>query len=370
MTKKAGIYIHIPFCVKRCNYCDFTSYIEINLIPLYISALKKEIELKKNEGRNLTFDSIYFGGGTPSLLKDLYLSSILDTLYKFYKISKNVEITIEANPESITLSKLKSYKNLNIKRLSIGVQSFDDKVLKGIGRIHDTDRAIKAIEFARKTSFNNLNIDLIVGLPYSDITTFNSNITYIKKFKPEHISLYILMIEKRAKLSKEIKKGLIQLPDDNSIEYYWNKYIEFLKGEGYIHYEISNFALKGFACRHNLHYWMRDPYIGMGVSASSFLNAERSTNTKNIKIYINRLNKGTNPTVFREKILDDKNRVEEIMLGLRLIDRGINKELIPNEKENLVRKFIDLKLLKDNKGKLCLTEKGVFLSNQVIASFI
>jgi oxygen-independent coproporphyrinogen-3 oxidase len=370
LIKTAGIYIHIPFCVKRCNYCDFTSFTKLNFIPPYIDALKREIALRANEGIGLTFDSIYFGGGTPSLLEITYLQSVIDKLYKYYKISKEVEITIEANPESVTLQKLKCYKKLSINRLSIGVQSFDDKVLNCVERIHNSEKAIEAIQLAREASFDNLNLDLIVGLPESNMNTFKVNINALKQHKPEHISLYILMRDKNTKLSKNIENGLISLPSDSNIEYYWRKYMKFLKAEDYNHYEISNFSKEGYICKHNLHYWLRDPYIGFGVSASSFINDERATNTKKLNLYIDRLNKGFNPATFREKISTKKKRTEEIMLGLRLINKGISKELIRKDKEEIVNNFIDLKLLKENCGNLCLTGKGLILSNQIIASLM
>lgn len=370
MIKRAGIYIHIPFCVRRCNYCDFTSFTKLNFISLYVNALKKEIALRAGEGSGLTFDSIYFGGGTPSLLEISYLQSIIDKLYKYYKISKDAEITIEANPESVTLPKLKCYKNLNINRLSIGVQSFDDKVLNCVERIHNSAQAINAINLAREAYFDNLNFDLIIGLPFSDMNTFKLNTIALKNYKPEHVSLYMLLKCKNTKLSKKVEKGLIQLPSDSNIEYYWKKYINFLKVEGYTHYEISNFSKEGFVCRHNMHYWLRDPYIGFGVSASSFINNERITNTKNLNLYIDRLDKGINPATFREKISKKKKRTEEIMLGFRLMNKGISKDLIQKDKEAIVNNFISSKLLKENGGYLCLTEKGLILSNQIIASLI
>jgi len=202
------------------------------------------------------------------------------------------------------------------------------------------------------------------------MNTFKVNINALKQHKPEHISLYILMRDKNTKLSKNIENGLISLPSDSNIEYYWRKYMKFLKAEDYNHYEISNFSKEGYICKHNLHYWLRDPYIGFGVSASSFINDERATNTKKLNLYIDRLNKGFNPATFREKISTKKKRTEEIMLGLRLINKGISKELIRKDKEEIVNNFIDLKLLKENCGNLCLTGKGLILSNQIIASLM
>ena len=178
------------------------------------------------------------------------------------------------------------------------------------------------------------------------------------------------MRDKNTKLSKKVEKGLIQVPSDSNIEYYWKRYIKFLKVEGYTHYEISNFSKEGFVCRHNMHYWLRDPYIGFGVSASSFFNNERVTNTKNLNLYIDRLDKGINPATFREKISKKKKSTEEFMIGLRLINKGISKDLIQKDKEAIVNNFINSKLLKENGRYLCLTEKGIILSNQTIASLI
>jgi len=370
LVAKAGLYIHIPFCVKRCSYCDFTSCTELNLINPYINALKKEIELRKAEGDGLIFDSIYFGGGTPSILDEDKLEEILDFLHKYYKIASDSEITLEANPESISAKKLKAYKKFKINRLSIGIQSFDDKVLRGIERAHNVEEAYKAVNLARDAGFVNLNIDLIIGLPYSDSKTFNLNVSAIKQINPEHISIYFLMKAGGTKLSENLKRGLISLPDEKSVQFYWNRYINFLKNENYIHYEISNFGRLHCECRHNLHYWLRDPYIGFGVSASSFVNEFRLTNTKNLNLYIEKIKNEKSAITIKEKINEKKKREEEIMLGFRLLNKGVNKALINSAKNGNIERFKKLGLIKEEENFLFLTEKGVLLSNQVISDFI
>lgn len=370
MVEKAGLYIHIPFCIKRCNYCDFTSYTSLNFVNNYIDALKKEIELRKSEGEKYIFDSIYIGGGTPSILNEENLDLIFNVLYENYHFSNNIEISIEANPESITTQKLKSYKSFKINRLSIGVQSFDDKLLKSIERIHNSHKAYKSINLAREAGFNNLNIDLIAGLPISSEETFDLNIEAINKINPEHISIYLLMISKKTKLLKLIKNKTITLPNEKEVRNYWEKYVKFLKSNNYTHYEISNFSKKNYECRHNLHYWLREPYIGFGVSATSFLSEFRLTNTKNLNLYIDKINNGLRAITIKEKIDEEKRKEETIMLNLRLLCKGINKNYISEKNQINIEKFKKLKLIKEEEDFLYLTEKGVLLSNQVISDFI
>ena len=362
------IYINIPFCLKRCYYCDFISFTDTEFIPLYLKQLKNEILIRKDEGKDLLIDSIYFGGGTPSLISEKEINIILELIFKNYNVLSPCEITIEANPETLNIQKLVGYRKANISRISIGIQSFDDKVLKGIGRIHDGKKAISAIEMSRTTGFNNINIDLINGLPISDYNTFNKNKKEILNFSPEHISLYNLMVVKNTLLYKKIKDKKLKIPDEKYTNYYWKKYLEILNTQKYIHYEISNFSKNKFECKHNMHYWKRDPYIGFGVAGVSANNKKRYSNTKNLQLYLNRISRSKKAITWRENITSKKEKEETIILGLRMLKEGISKNDINGYDK--VKEYIKMEFLNEVGDKLVLTEKGVLVSNQIISGLI
>lgn len=356
------VYIHIPFCEKKCNYCAFCSFELTKYKEEYLNSLTKEIEyFYKNE----PLKTLYFGGGTPSLLETKDFKRIL-SLFNF---NSNTETTLELNPSSLTLEKLKDLKELGFNRLSLGVQSFDDEILKIIGRTHNRVQTFSAIENIKKAGFDNFSIDLMYGLPNQTLSDWEKTLKQAILLEPKHISLYGLKIEEGTVFYKKPPENLPNM-DIQALMY--EKAVEKLK-EKYIHYEFSNFALskKYFSC-HNTAYWSSKEYYGFGLSASGYIDNKRYTNTFNFSQYIkNPITKNFDELTKEEKI------EEEIFLGLRLI-KGIDFKKI-NEKYQIdiyskykkeFDKFLNLKLLeKTNKG-VKLSEKGILVSNEVLCEFI
>lgn len=356
------VYIHIPFCEKKCKYCSFCSFSALKAKDEYINALTKEIKFfYKNE----KLKTIYLGGGTPSLLDTKDIENIL----KNFNYSPETEITIEINPHNITKEKLKNYRSLGINRISVGIQSFDDEILKIIGRNHTTKEALEVIENIKKTDFNNFSIDLIYGLPNQDMSNWINTLNMAVKLNPDHISLYGLKIEKGSYFYKFLPK---KLPDDEMQAKMYETAINKLK-EKYIHYEFSNFAKdENYFSKHNCAYWECKNYYGFGLSASGYIENKRYTNTFNFKNYIK------NPTEKIYEILSKENKIEEeIFLGLRL-SKGIDFNKI-NYKYNInlynlykkeFDKFLALNLMTRTKNGVKLTQRGILLSNEILCEFI
>lgn len=299
-------YIHIPFCKQKCLYCDFNSFAnKQDVVQSYIDALKKEIQTYTLPD---TLDTIYIGGGTPSFIDENFISEILNLL------PASKDITIEVNPGTVTLQKFIAYKNMGITRVSIGLQSHDDNILKTIGRIHTKEEFQKAFMWAREAGFDDINVDLMFGLPNQTLEIFKESIEYVISLNPTHISSYSLI------LHSDIFKNL---PGEEVEREMYHLLVSKLKDAGYVHYEISNFAKAGYESKHNLAYWHQDEYYGFGAGASGFLDGKRYTNIGGLSEYIAKINDGVSVANI-EEVLDDKSRLDEyMMLGLRLID-GIN----------------------------------------------
>lgn len=351
-------YIHIPFCKHKCLYCDFNSFDnQDKLISNYINALKKEIEAYDIK----ELYTIYIGGGTPSYIDEKYIVDVLDLL------PKSVETTIEINPGTITEKKLIAYKKAGINRISIGLQVADDNILKLIGRIHTLNEFEEAYNLARKVGFNNVNIDLMFGLPTQTLENFKKSVDYILKIKPEHISAYSLI------LHNDIFKDL---PTDDEERSMYHYLIERLKQEGYIHYEISNFALQGYESKHNMEYWKQHEYYGFGAGASSFIDKKRYTNVKNLNEYITLINDNKDVKILEEELKQEDIINEYMMLKLRLIN-GVNIKQT-NEKFgiNILEKYSEsLNKLKsfgliEIDENIKLTAKGLDLANVVWQEFV
>lgn len=360
MTK--CVYIHIPFCKTKCKYCSFCSFNALKHKNKYINSLTKEIKfLYKKE----YLETIYFGGGTPSLLDSKDLREILQN----FNHDSKTEITIEINPNDFTQNYFNELINLNINRLSFGVQSFDDEILKEIGRSHTNKEIFSAIEILKKNNFENFSIDLMYGLPKQTLKNWHDTLDLALEINPAHISLYGLKIEEGTYFYKFPPKNLPNL--DLQAKMY-EIAIKKLK-EKYIHYEFSNFAKEEkYFSKHNLAYWKRKEYYGFGLSASGFLNNKRYTNTFLLSDYLkNPLNKEYESLNIKQEI------EEEIFLGLRLKE-GINfKELhkkykidIFEEYKNLFEKYISYKLMEKTQNGIKLTEKGVLVSNEILCDFI
>lgn len=365
-----GIYLHYPFCIKRCHYCDFTSYTDLREAKNLVISYQQEItQRSKQKFSTQTFDTIYFGGGTPSLMDIADLKLLLRTIQDHLELSPQAvrEVTLEANPETVTEEKAEQWKRLGFNRISMGAQSGDDRVLCFSGRIHQAERIETAYHQLKKAGFENINLDFIVGLPGETGRTVEKNYDLISRLKPNHLSVYFLTLNENSPLFLELSSGCLQLPSEKSVVSRWNNYLSFLKKEGYDHYEISNFCLPGKESMHNLHYWHLDPSLGIGVSAVGFDGEVRYSNPKNIKDY-QQVDFSTLPTNFSEKITPTKLKREKIMLGLRLLQQGIDVSLFRQTKRGILDRWIIDGCLMKQENRILLTEKGVLFSNQVISS--
>jgi oxygen-independent coproporphyrinogen-3 oxidase len=321
----SGIYIHIPFCERKCIYCDFYSVENLNLVDRFTESLLKEIEIFSIEAdffNDSIFDTIYFGGGTPSLLEPAQIEKILNKLSQSFKISSNPEITLETNPGTVDKRKLLEFKNLGVNRISFGVQSFFDDDLKFLGRIHTGEDAFRCINDSFEVGFENVSIDLIFGLPGQTVEKWLENLKFAVSLNVPHISAYNLIVERGTPLHELFSLGKVEIPEDEIQAQLYERTIDFLENAGYVHYEVSNYAFEGFECRHNLKYWQYENYIGFGPSAHSFWINKRWWNFANLNKYINALDLGKIP-VANFEILDEEKMIEEfIYLGLR--SKGIN----------------------------------------------
>lgn len=382
MLNELGIYIHIPFCKQKCYYCDFVSYSnKCSEVKEYIESLKKEIE--EFDFSNYKVTSIYIGGGTPSYIDSIYIVEILSELKEKLKCNliefKDIEITIEVNPGTVDTKKLNDYKKLGINRLSIGLQSTKNDILKKIGRIHTYQEFLEIYKLARETGFKNINIDLMIGIPGQKIGDLKNTLQDIIKLEPEHISVYSLIIEENTPIEKMLENGEIKLPDEDlERNMYW--YVKnTLELNGYNHYEISNFAKFGKESRHNLNCWNQEEYIGFGVAAHSYLNGIRFSNTINVEEYIQHIEnnrKEENIQIEESQSLEDKKN-EFMMLGFRKI-QGVDiarfkEKFIDNPiflyRENL-NKLVEEGLVEVDLNHIKLTNKGIDLANLVFEEFV
>jgi len=315
---QVGIYIHIPFCEKKCFYCDFYSVENRTQQNQFVNFVIKEISLfAANRNQTPSADTVFFGGGTPSLLAPQELEAILDCLKRNFKISDDAEVTMECNPGTVNQQSLAAYHQIGVNRLSFGVQSFFDDELKFLSRIHDSKQALEAFALARAAGFENVNIDLIYGLPDQSESRLLLNLEKAAALKPEHISAYNLIVEHGTPLYSAIDSGKIKPLDELTEAKMYELVMSSLEGKGYRHYEISNYARHGFECKHNLKYWNGEEYIGFGPSAHSYFNGTRWWNVSNLSSYISALSSGHSPISAKEKLSETQLIDEFIMLQLR-----------------------------------------------------
>lgn len=382
--KQMGIYVHIPFCIKKCAYCDFLSAPSNDITKkAYVEAVIKEIQATKIIA---DVPTIFIGGGTPSILDAAYIQSILQAIYEKFDVESDAEITIECNPGTISLAKLLTYKEAGINRISFGLQSTDDKELKSIGRIHTYEQFISSYEMARRAGFDNINIDLIEALPDQTIASWENTVRKVIDLQPEHISAYSLILEEGTQLydavEKERKQGIDRVPcEENERDMYYLTN-ELLEKAGYLHYEISNYAKKGFECRHNLSYWSPDNYIGFGIGAASYVNDVRYKNIDDIDEYMMHLSEPNHIDLSKIHVdvsqLTKENKMEEFMfLGLRRTD-GISKNEFYRRfgvkydtiYGKVTKKFLEQELLIHVDDRIFLSERGIDVSNSVMCEFL
>lgn len=374
--KDIGLYIHIPFCKSKCFYCDFNSYAGLDyLFDEYVNSLLKEII--KNSGMvGVPVSSIYIGGGTPNILPAHYIAKVLDTVYNYYKVKSSAEISIEMNPGLITKDNLNIYKNSGINRISIGVQSLQNRLLRKIGRIHTKEQFIENYNLLKKY-FDNINVDLIYALPGQTIKDWFETLVELVMLKPEHISCYGLILEKGTVFYELYKKGKLQLPDDDVEIDMFHLTIDFLKNSGYNHYEISNYAISGYECRHNILYWEDEHYLGFGAGAHSYIENKRFCNIDDVAKYINLINTEGNSYTDENVLCINDEMAEFMFLGLRMM-RGVCDEKF---KQRFGKSMFDIyedaieKLKKDNLINIddtciSLTQRGIDVSNIVFEKFL
>lgn len=357
-----AIYIHIPFCMNKCEYCDFLSFqCGRDKRKVYVDRLIDEIRLYEK----YDYDTVYFGGGTPSLLDVVDIKRILDEL----RINQDAEVTLEVNPKSVDREKLKGFKEAGVNRVSIGVQSFNEKHLKTLGRLHSKDRAVETYNIAREVGFENISLDLMFSLPEQTEKELESDITTICKLSPDHISIYSLIWEEGTPFYEKLKKGEL-FETDNELEAdMYEMIIDKLEESGYNHYEISNFAKDNMEARHNSKYWENVEYVGVGLGASGYLGNLRYKNKSDFDEYYEDIAAGIKPVDQGEIEVVKAREIEEyrIILGLRLLKVGIEKS---EKHASTIDSLVDRGYLVEKENRYLLTRKGVFLANNVFEEFL
>ena len=371
------LYIHIPFCIRKCNYCDFLSFAETESgIAQYCQALKEEIKRTGDQAEGIGVRSVFIGGGTPSILEAEQITEIMTCIRNNFSIEKNAEITIESNPGTLNAEKLNCYHELGINRLSIGLQSTDDDCLRRLGRIHTFQEFEKNYEQARKSGFQNINIDLMSGLPGQSLRGYEDTLNRVTELKPEHISSYSLIIEEGTPFYKS-DSVLQQLPDEDTERKMYERTKEILAQQGYERYEISNYARQGRECIHNLGYWEQVPYLGMGLGASSFYNGARFSNERNFRKY---LSTPYHPFEHREdyvQVSREEQMEDTMIFGLRKM-KGISVSEFEREfgtpiwemYGSVIERYSNLGLLIQEGDVLRLTDAGIDVSNRIFEDFI
>ncbi|MGN1270855.1 MAG: radical SAM family heme chaperone HemW [Clostridia bacterium] len=373
--KELGIYIHIPFCKRKCSYCDFISFSnKTKLIEKYIEALKIEIDKCKINKENYIIKTIYIGGGTPSFIESKYIVEILNNIKKQFNISETAEITIEINPGTVTEEKLKDYYNAGINRISFGLQSTNSWLLKLIGRIHSYSSFLEGYNLARKVGFKNINVDLMIGLPVQTLADVQKDLNRIIELKPEHISVYSLIVEEGTKLEEKIKNKELYLPaEELERKMYW-EVKKKLEEVGYVHYEISNFAKQGYESKHNISCWNQEEYLGFGLAAHSYIDNIRYSNTIDFEEYFD---SPENSKIIHEKQTKEDKQKEFMLLGLRKIEgvriSDFKNKFIENPiylyRESL-NKLATQGLIEIDIDNIKLTNRGIDLANLVWEEFV
>lgn len=383
INKNPGIYVHIPFCVRKCNYCAFLSGASDEVLrERYVKALCEEIRIR---ARLITdrvygvFDTIFFGGGTPSLLTSAQVARIIDELKMNFDIDSEAEVTLESNPKALSMESLKGYRDAGVNRLSMGVQSMDDDILRRLGRIHTARDVIRDVQNAREAGFDNINLDLMFAVPGSSLETTLIDIEAVSRLEPEHISFYSLQLEEGTAFFKEFEMGKLTEVTDEIDRAMYHAGTKLLKEKGYEHYEISNFAKRGYESRHNLKYWEMAPYLGLGLGASSFIDNSRVMNVCSLDEYFNLTGKGLAPSAEVHENSEHDNVAEAVFTGLRKLE-GIRYEDVLGSYEEFWEYYSDVfeeAREYEREGKLVigedgmrLTDEGIDISNSIMALFV
>lgn len=374
--KKLGLYVHIPFCVKKCNYCDFLSAPATNQVQMaYMDVLQKEIKEKATEYSKWSVDTVFIGGGTPTCVPYEALAQIFCALKENFHFDEDCEITMECNPGTVTKEALKVYKEAGINRLSIGLQSTDNELLKTLGRIHTYEQFLETYYLSREAGFDNINVDIMSALPNQTLGQYEDTLKKIVNLGIEHISAYSLIVEEGTPFYELYEKDRLSLPDEEVERDMYYKTEEVLAAAGFSRYEISNYAKKGYECRHNVRYWVRKPYIGFGLGASSFFNNTRYKNVSALDEYMT-----DDGYLKKEEVehLSENESMEEFMfLGLRLM-KGVSKteffKAFKTQMEDIygdvLIKLTKQGLIKEENDRIFLTAYGIDVSNMVFSEFL
>jgi len=371
MERIHSLYLHVPFCTWVCKYCDFNAYAVLEgLIPAYVEALAREIEKAADVFPIGPLDTVFIGGGTPSLLTTAQLRRLMDRV-RLIGLTPSAEITLEANPSNVTSEHVAGWLEAGVNRISIGVQSLQPDALRFLERLHSGADAIAAIRTARAGGFSNINADLLYGLPGVDLAGWLESLEAVLAERVQHLSAYELTVESKTRLGQEVRTGLVRMPgDDEQLAQYWAA-AERLKTSGYDHYEISNWSLPGFACRHNLAAWHYQPYLGCGAGAHSMFriangSTERRWNVNGPQAYIKQASASGHAVAGSEALSPERALGEAAMIGVRLLDGTTAARNFPAQRTQLV----DAGLLAEHDGGVRLTRRGVELANQVGATFL
>ena len=370
-NNKAGLYLHVPFCVSKCGYCSFYSITSSQFISEFVSAIQTEMAFYQKTFR--FFDTVYIGGGTPSLLSAGQIGEILNAVHCHFKIDRHAEITMEVNPGDVSLEYLQALHGLGVNRLNIGIQSFDNQLLKFLGRRHTAKEAVAAFAAARQAGFENIGVDIIYGIHGQEIESWKQTLQKVLTFSPEHLSCYQLSLDKKTPLYKDYRKDGLQLLTENEALNFFMTTARVLTDAGYIHYEVSNFARSdSFRSRHNVKYWCHAPYLGLGPAAHSFLGGNRWWNKAAVKTYLKDISEEKRPVKESEKLSMEQLALEALFLGLRTKD-GINLNLYKTlygsdllaEKTQIIDELIKNKLLELKNGYLCPTLAGMAVADSL-----
>ncbi len=374
-----GLYVHVPFCMRKCLYCDFNSYAaSSDQISAYVEALLAEIRLYAglNEFQNVSFTTLFIGGGTPTLLPVSDLERIIRVASSL-SVQPPEEISIEANPGTVSPDSLQALRRMGINRLSLGVQSFDGRLLQVLGRVHTADEAVAAVDWARRAGFANINLDLMFALPGQSLQQWQATLAAALDLWPEHISCYSLIIEEGTPFGQMYDKGLLPLPGEDLEAEMFEYAVRQLKAAGYEHYEISNFARPGYRCKHNQIYWRCAPYLGLGCGAHSYWGGERRANAAKPAEYRRLALQGRLPIVERQVLTKDEQMDESMMLGLRMLEgvsaKGFRRRFglqLTDVYGPQIQRLQASGLVHWDSDRLSLTPRGLLLGNQVFAAFL
>jgi oxygen-independent coproporphyrinogen-3 oxidase len=364
---KAGLYVHVPFCLTRCGYCDFNTYAGLDhLASGYVDMLVREADLWTSEWDDTEFVSLFFGGGTPTTLPSYRLVKLLDQLRTSFSFVPGAEITSEANPDTVDGAYLGKLLEAGVTRLSMGVQSFDPVVLAALERIHSAEAAFRALASARRAGFGNVNVDLIYGAHGETLDSWQRTLERAIELGPEHLSCYALTIEPATPLGRKVAAGLVPSPDPEVQADMYEMACELMVESGYEHYEVSNWARPGYRCLHNMGYWEGRPYLGLGAGAHSYRDGRRWWNLRPPQQYMASLASGRRPVGGEEMLTDEEQKLERLLLGLRVAD-GVPATWVDRIR---AQQFLAEGLAERRDGRLALTRRGLFLANEIVLELV